>query len=125
MDRDVSLADLKGTLEYLLQSIFGMSTPIRFRPHFFPFTEPSFEIDILLEVKGKKSTWIEIAGCGMVDPDVFNEICKARGDDYYSPDKVSGFAFGLGLERLAMIKWGISDIRLLIENDVRFLKQFS
>ena len=124
VDKDVSLADLKGTLEYLLQNIFGKETPVRFRPHFFPFTEPSFEIDILLEAEGKKSKWIEIAGCGMVDPDVFNEICKARNDDYYSPEKVSGFAFGLGLERLAMIKWGISDIRLLIENDLRFLGQF-
>lgn len=124
VDQDVSLADLKGTLEYLLQNIFGEETPVRFRPHFFPFTEPSFEIDILLEAEGKKSKWIEIAGCGMVDPDVFNEICKARNDDFYSPNKVSGFAFGLGLERLAMIKWGISDIRLLIENDLRFLGQF-
>lgn len=124
VDKDVSLADLKGTLEYLIQNIFGKETPVRFRPHFFPFTEPSFEIDILLDVEGKKSKWIEIAGCGMVDPDVFNEICKARNDDCYSPEKVSGFAFGLGLERLAMIKWGISDIRLLIENDLRFLGQF-
>ena len=124
VDKDVSLADLKGTLEYLLQNIFGKETPVRFRPHFFPFTEPSFEIDILLEAEGKKSKWIEIAGCGMVDPDVLNEICKARNDDSYSPEKVSGFAFGLGLERLAMIKWGISDIRLLIENDLRFLRQF-
>ena len=124
VDKDVSLADLKGTLEYLLQNIFGKETPVRFRPHFFPFTEPSFEIDILLDVEGKKSKWIEIAGCGMVDPDVFNEICKVRNDDSYSPEKVSGFAFGLGLERLAMIKWGISDIRLLIENDLRFLGQF-
>ena len=124
VDQDVSLADLKGTLEYLLQNIFGEETPVRFRPHFFPFTEPSFEIDILLEAEGKKSKWIEIAGCGMVDPDVLNEICKARNDDSYSPEKVSGFAFGLGLERLAMIKWGISDIRLLIENDLRFLRQF-
>lgn len=124
VDKDVSLADLKGTLEYLLQNIFGKETPVRFRPHFFPFTEPSFEIDILLEAEGKKSKWIEIAGCGMVDPDVLNEICKARNDDSYSPEKVSGFAFGLGLERLAMIKWGISDIRLLIENDLRFLGQF-
>jgi len=124
VDQNVSLADLKGTLEFLLQSIFGKETPIRFRPHFFPFTEPSFEIDILLEAEGKKSKWIEIAGCGMVDPDVFNQICKVRGDEAYSPKKVSGFAFGLGLERLAMIKWGISDIRHLIENDVRFLEQF-
>ena len=124
VDKDVSLADLKGTLEYLFVNIFGKETPVRFRPHFFPFTEPSFEIDILLDVEGKKSKWIEIAGCGMVDPDVLNEICKARNDDSYSPEKVSGFAFGLGLERLAMIKWGISDIRLLIENDLRFLGQF-
>ena len=124
VDHNVSLADLKGTLEFLLQSIFGKETPIRFRPHFFPFTEPSFEIDILLEAEGKKSKWIEIAGCGMVDPDVFNQICKVRGDEAYSPKKVSGFAFGLGLERLAMIKWGISDIRHLIENDMRFLEQF-
>ena len=125
VDTEVSLADLKGTLEYLLRSIFGENTPVRFRPHFFPFTEPSFEIDILLEAKGKAAKWIEIAGCGMVDPDVFNEVNKARGDDAYDPDKISGFAFGLGLERLAMILWGISDIRLLIENDIRFLKQFS
>ena len=124
VDQNVSLADLKGTLEFLLQAIFGKETPIRFRPHFFPFTEPSFEIDILLEAEGKKSKWIEIAGCGMVDPDVFNQICKVRGDEAYSPKKVSGFAFGLGLERLAMIKWGISDIRHLIEHDVRFLEQF-
>lgn len=124
VDQNVSLADLKGTLEFLLQAIFGKETPIRFRPHFFPFTEPSFEIDILLEAEGKKAKWIEIAGCGMVDPDVFNQICKVRGDEAYSPKKVSGFAFGLGLERLAMIKWGISDIRHLIENDMRFLEQF-
>ena len=124
VDQNVSLADLKGTLEFLLRAIFGKETPIRFRPHFFPFTEPSFEIDILLEAEGKKAKWIEIAGCGMVDPDVFNQICKVRGDEAYSPKKVSGFAFGLGLERLAMIKWGISDIRHLIENDVRFLEQF-
>ena len=124
VDQNVSLADLKGTLEFLLQAIFGKETPIRFRPHFFPFTEPSFEIDILLEAEGKKAKWIEIAGCGMVDPDVFNQICKVRDDEAYSPKKVSGFAFGLGLERLAMIKWGISDIRHLIENDMRFLEQF-
>ena len=124
VDQNVSLADLKGPLEFLLQAIFGKETPIRFRPHFFPFTEPSFEIDILLEAEGKKAKWIEIAGCGMVDPDVFNQICKVRGDEAYSPKKVSGFAFGLGLERLAMIKWGISDIRHLIENDMRFLEQF-
>ncbi len=125
VDTDVSLADLKGTLEYLLRSIFGKDTPVRFRPHFFPFTEPSFEIDIQLRVKGKAARWIEIAGCGMVDPDVFNAVNQARGDQAYDPDKVGGFAFGLGLERLAMILWGISDIRLLIENDTRFLRQFA
>jgi phenylalanyl-tRNA synthetase alpha chain len=125
VDTDVSLADLKGTLEYLLRSIFGENTPVRFRPHFFPFTEPSFEIDIMLQAKGKAAKWIEIAGCGMVDPDVFNEVNKARGDKAYDPDQLGGFAFGLGLERLAMILWGISDIRLLIENDIRFLRQFA
>ena len=124
VDEGVSLADLKGSLEYLLRAIFGEKTPVRFRPHFFPFTEPSFEIDIMLEARGKKSKWIEIAGCGMVDPDVFNKVNKARGDNAYDPDRVSGFAFGFGLERLAMILWGIPDIRLLIENDIRFLRQF-
>ena len=78
----------------------------------------------MLEAQGKKSKWIEIAGCGMVDPDVFNAVNKSRADNAYCPEKVSGFAFGLGLERLAMILWGIADIRLLIENDVRFLRQF-
>jgi len=125
VDEGVSLADLKGTLEYLLRSIFGEKTPVRFRPHFFPFTEPSFEIDIMLEAQGKKSKWIEIAGCGMVDPDVFNAVNESRTDRAYCPETVSGFAFGLGLERLAMILWGIADIRLLIENDIRFLRQFS
>ena len=125
VDKNVSLADLKGTLEYLLHSIFGKNTQIRFRPHFFPFTEPSFEIDILLQAQGKQPKWIEVAGCGMVDPNVFIEVNKSRGDNNYSPDEVSGFAFGLGLERQAMIRWGISDIRLLIENDTRFLQQFA
>lgn len=122
---EVSVADLKGTLERLFQSIFGPKTPVRFRPHFFPFTEPSFEIDIQLRPKGQEARWIEIAGCGMVDPNVFQQICDSRGDEVYSPDKVTGFAFGLGLERLAMIMWGIPDIRWLIENDQRFLNQFS
>ena len=122
---DVSLGDLKGTLERLFRAIFGPKTPVRFRPHFFPFTEPSFEIDIKLQPKGQDPRWIEIAGCGMVDPNVFRQICESRGDDVYDPDKVTGFAFGLGLERLAMIMWGIPDIRLLIENDQRFLRQFA
>ncbi len=122
---DVSLGDLKGTLERLFRAIFGPKTPVRFRPHFFPFTEPSFEIDIQLQAKDQASRWIEIAGCGMVDPSVFAQICDSRGDDVYDPDRVTGFAFGLGLERLSMIMWGIPDIRLLIENDQRFLRQFA
>jgi len=125
VDEDVNLGDLKGTLEFFLRSMFGDDTEVRFRPHFFPFTEPSFEIDIKLHAKGQEPKWIEIAGCGMVDPAVFESLCEVRGDDVFSPDKVTGFAFGMGIDRLAMIKWGIKDIRLLIENDVRFLKQFA
>ncbi len=124
VDRDVSLADLKGTLEFFFQEIFGAGTQVRFRPHFFPFTEPSFEIDIKLEAKGQEAKWIEIAGCGMVDPAVFEAISKTRGDKVFDPAEVTGFAFGLGLDRLAMILHGITDIRHLIENDVRFLAQF-
>ncbi len=124
VDRHVSLADLKGTLEFFFREIFGPKTVVRFRPHFFPFTEPSFEIDIKLEAKGKDARWIEIAGCGMVDPAVFAEVGKKRGDSLLDPDHVTGFAFGLGLDRLAMILHGITDIRHLIENDVRFLAQF-
>jgi len=125
VDTDVSLGDLKGTLEFFLRSMFGENTEVRFRPHFFPFTEPSFEIDIKLHAKGQEPKWIEIAGCGMVDPAVFASLCETRGDDVFDPDKVTGFAFGMGIDRLAMIKWGIKDIRLLIENDTRFLKQFA
>lgn len=125
VDTDVKLGDLKGALEYFLRSMFGDDTEVRFRPHFFPFTEPSFEIDIKLHAKGQEPKWIEIAGCGMVDPAVFASLCEIRGDDVFHPDKVTGFAFGMGIDRLAMIKWGIKDIRLLIENDVRFLQQFA
>ena len=105
--------------------LFGADTELQFRPHFFPFTEPSLEIDIKLHVAGQKPKWIEVGGCGIVDPDVFAAICKSRGDEVFCPEKVTGFAFGMGLDRLAMIKWGIKDIRLLIENDTRFLKQFA
>lgn len=122
---DVSLPDLKGTLEFFFREMFGDSTEVRFRPHFFPFTEPSFEIDVKLHVEGKAPRWIEIAGCGMVDPAVFEAVSASRGDEVFSPGRVTGFAFGMGLERLAMIRWGINDIRLLIENDVRFLGQFA
>lgn len=125
VDKNVSLADLKGTLEYFFREVFGPNTVVRFRPHFFPFTEPSFEIDVKLEAKGKEARWIEIAGCGMVDPAVFAEVAKKRGDTLFDPDQVTGFAFGMGLDRLAMIMHGISDIRHLIENDVRFLNQFA
>lgn len=120
--KDVSLGDLKGTLEYFLKALFGEQTEVRFRPHFFPFTEPSFEIDVKLELAGQAPRWIEIAGCGMVDPAVFAAIDASRGDHAF--EGMTGFAFGLGLDRLAMIRWGIKDIRALIENDVRFLAQF-
>jgi phenylalanyl-tRNA synthetase alpha chain len=125
VSNDVSLADLKGTLEAFFREIFGPGTAVRFRPHFFPFTEPSFEIDVKLEAKGKDARWIEIAGCGMVDPAVFEAINKARGDQLFDPETTTGFAFGLGLDRLAMILHSITDIRHLIENDVRFLQQFA
>jgi phenylalanyl-tRNA synthetase alpha chain len=125
VDTDVSLGDLKGTLEYFFQEMFGSGTEVRFRPHFFPFTEPSFEIDVKLHVKGQAPRWIEVAGCGMVDPAVFEQINASRKDGAYDPEKVTGFAFGMGLDRLAMIRWGIKDIRLLIENDARFLRQFA
>ena len=124
VDTQVSLADLKGTLECFFREVFGPKTVVRFRPHFFPFTEPSFEIDVKLEAKGKEDRWIEIAGCGMCDPAVFAAVSKTRGDDLLHPDQVTGFAFGMGLDRLAMILHGISDIRHLIENDARFLAQF-
>jgi phenylalanyl-tRNA synthetase alpha chain len=125
VDKNVSLGDLKGTLEFFFREIFGSNTAIRFRPHFFPFTEPSFEIDIKLEAKGKEARWIEIAGCGMVDPAVFTAVSKNRTDDLLQAENVTGFAFGMGLDRLAMIMYGITDIRHLIENDVRFLQQFA
>jgi phenylalanyl-tRNA synthetase alpha chain len=125
VNHEVSLADLKGTLEFFFREVFGPKTVVRFRPHFFPFTEPSFEIDVKLEAKGREDRWIEIAGCGMVDPAVFSAVCKTRGDLLFDPETVTGFAFGMGLDRLAMILHGISDIRHLIDNDVRFLRQFS
>jgi phenylalanyl-tRNA synthetase alpha chain len=118
----VSLADLKGTLEFFFRELFGSGTEIQFRPHFFPFTEPSYEIDIRAEALGGE--WMELAGCGMVDPAVFEAICQKRGDRLYDPEKISGFAFGFGLERLAMNLSRIPDIRMLVENDLRFLRQF-
>jgi phenylalanyl-tRNA synthetase alpha chain len=105
--------------------MFGDETEVRFRPHFFPFTEPSFEIDVKLQIDGQEPKWMEVAGCGMVDPAVFSTISKQRGDQVFDPESVTGFAFGMGLDRLAMIQWGIKDIRALVENDTRFLSQFS
>ncbi|MBU6180472.1 MAG: phenylalanine--tRNA ligase subunit alpha, partial [Verrucomicrobia bacterium] len=119
----VSLADLKGTIEFFFRELFGSGTEIRFRPHFFPFTEPSYEIDLRTEALGGK--WMELAGCGMVDPSVFDEVNRQRGDSAYDPEKVSGFAFGFGLDRLAMNLTGVSDIRMLTENDLRFLSRFT
>lgn len=124
VDENVSLADLKGTLSYFARELMGPDVKIRFRPHFFPFTEPSVEVDFTCHVchgKGcrvcKNSGWIEILGAGMVDPNVFNAV------DYGS-ENVTGFAFGMGIERITMILYGIHDIRNLYENDVRFLSQF-
>ncbi len=118
----VSLADLKGTLEFFFRELFGEDTECRFRPHFFPFTEPSYEIDIRTGLLG--DDWMELAGCGMVDPSVFEAVNAKRTDNAYDPEKVSGFAFGFGLDRLAMNLLGIPDIRMLVENDLRFLRQF-
>lgn len=118
VDEGISLAHLKGTMEFFFRELFGPETRIRFRPHFFPFTEPSFEVDMSvpgLRIKGKE--WIEIGGCGMVDPAVF----AAVGID---STRYTGFAFGMGLERMVMMIHGIPDLRLLYENDVRFLEQF-
>jgi len=124
VDRGITFGDLKGVLTYFIRKIFGEDTAIRFRPSFFPFTEPSAEVDIQCVIcKGNgcrvcgQSGWLEILGSGMVDPEVFKNVG-------YDPEEVSGFAFGLGLERIAMLKYGISDIRLLFENDWRFLEQF-
>jgi phenylalanyl-tRNA synthetase alpha chain len=124
VDEDVTLGDLKGTLEYFFRELFGPDTKVRFRPHFFPFTEPSYEIDVRAAALGGGERWLELAGCGMVDPAVFAQINRRRGDNAFDPDKVTGFAFGFGLERLAMILYGVPDIRMFVENDQRFLAQF-
>ena len=123
--KPVSLADLKSVLAYFANEMMGNGAGVRFRPHFFPFTEPSVEVDFTCHVcKGKgcavckQSGWIEIAGAGMVDPRVFRHVG-------WDPETVSGYAFGFGVERIAMIKYGIPDIRWLYENDLRFLKQMA
>ena len=123
VDEGVTLADLKGTVELFFRELLGDKAQVRFRPHFFPFTEPSFEIDIKAPALGG-DRWLELAGCGMVDPAVFEAINARRGDNAYDPEKISGWAFGFGLERLAMIIASVPDIRYFIENDLRFLEQF-
>jgi phenylalanyl-tRNA synthetase alpha chain len=124
VDERVSVADLKGTLEFFLRELFGSDTAVRFRPHYFPFTEPSFEIDVKSKALKSGEKWIEICGCGMVHPAVFEELNRARGDTAYDPEKWTGFAFGLGMDRLAMILFDVPDIRLFAQNDLRFLRQF-
>ncbi len=125
VDENVSVADLKGTLEFFLKELLGAETEIRFRPHFFPFTEPSFEIDVKSKALRGGEKWLELAGCGMVHPAVYEAVNGARGDLAYDPEKFSGFAFGLGMDRLAMILFDIPDIRLFSQNDLRFLRQFA
>lgn len=131
VDRAIAFSDLKGVLTHLLRQIFGRELGVRFRPSFFPFTEPSAEIDIQCVICGgsgsnksgqscrvcKTTGWLEILGAGMIDPAVFKFVG-------YDPEQVSGFAFGMGVERIAMLKYGIDDIRLFFQNDLRFLNQF-
>jgi phenylalanyl-tRNA synthetase alpha chain len=124
VDKGITFADLKGVLTVFVHQMFGKETRLRFRPSFFPFTEPSAEIDIECFICGGKGCgvcsntgWLEILGSGMTDPAVFGFVG-------YNPEEVTGFAFGMGVERIAMLKYGINDIRLFFTNDVRFLKQF-
>ena len=125
VDEGVSVADLKGTLEFFLRELFGSDSQVRFRPHYFPFTEPSFEIDVKSKALKGGEKWLEVCGCGMVHPAVFEEVNKARKDEAYDPEKWSGFAFGLGMDRLAMILFAVPDLRLFAANDLRFLRQFA
>ncbi len=117
VDEGISMVDMKTTIEQFIHTFFGPETQWRFRPSFFPFTEPSAEVDLLLKDKSGNESWVEMGGCGMVDPNVFDAV----GID---SEKYTGWAFGFGIERLAMRKYNITDIRLLFENDLRFLKQF-
>jgi len=117
VDEGISMVDMKTTIEQFIHTFFGPETQWRFRPSFFPFTEPSAEVDLLLKDKNGKENWVEMGGCGMVDPNVFDAV----GID---SEKYTGWAFGFGIERLAMRKYGITDIRLFFENDLRFLSQF-
>jgi phenylalanyl-tRNA synthetase alpha chain len=126
----ITMADLKGTLAAFTAELFGSGYGIRFRPSFFPFTEPSAEVDVgCISCGGKDSTcrvckgtgWLEILGAGMVDPNVLENVCSRRGDRAYDPERVTGFAFGMGVERIAMLRHGVDDMRLFFENDPRFL----
>ena len=124
VDRDITMGDLKGVLSTFCHRMFGKGVGVRFRPSYFPFTEPSAEVDIQCVICGgagcrvcKQSGWVEILGCGMVDPTVFSYV-------KIDPKKFSGFAFGMGVERIAMLKYAINDIRLFFENDMRFLEQY-
>jgi len=125
VDENVGVADLKGELEFFMRELFGAETEVEFRPHFFPFTEPSLEVYVRSKALKGGEQWIEVAGCGIVHPAVFESVNKARGDDAYDPQRWSGYAFGLGMDRLAMILFDIPDIRLFAQNDLRFLKQFA
>jgi phenylalanyl-tRNA synthetase alpha chain len=134
VDTNITFGDLKGTLDHAMKSLFGSSVKTHFRPSFFPFTEPSAELYVTCFICGgsgkrdgnapcrpcKQTGWIEVLGCGMVDPNVF-EFVKDNG---YDPKKVSGFAFGMGVDRLALLKYGVDDIQLFFQGDVRFLQQF-
>ncbi len=125
VDKNVSVADLKGELEFFMRELFGAETEVQFRPHYFPFTEPSLEIHVRSKALKSGEQWIEVAGCGIVHPAVFEAVNQARGDNAYDPEKWSGYAFGLGMDRLAMILFEIPDIRLFSQNDLRFLRQFT
>ena len=117
VDTKATFADLKATLHAFVHAFFGCEIPMRFRPSYFPFTEPSAEVDILWERVNKRPAWLEVLGCGMVHPAVLKNV----GID---PERYSGFAFGLGVERLAMLRYGLADLRAFFENDCRFLRQF-
>ena len=118
VDKNVTVGDLKGTVEFVFKEVLGDDVKLRFRPHYFSYTEPSLEIDFTNSlVKKLGKDWLEIAGCGMVHPKVFENVG-------YDPEVWTGWAFGFGIERIAMLRYGINDIRLFYENDVRFLKQF-
>ncbi|MFP4055917.1 MAG: phenylalanine--tRNA ligase subunit alpha [Candidatus Brocadiia bacterium] len=116
VDEGITFADLKAVLTMAMRELFGPETATRFRPSFFPFTEPSAEVDVLCDVGGERR-WLELLGAGMVHPRVFEAVG-------YDPERYTGFAFGIGIDRIALLKFGIPDIRLLLENDVRFLEQF-